>query len=192
MDKILQKKKLGIAAALISNCRGSSNRLAWISKLQRYIDVKVYERCGESCPSKINCRQFIAENYYFILSFENSLCLEYTSKFKENFSLSHRFFFLAEKFFATLEHPVVPVVLGQTDYSYFIPSSGYIDTKKFSTIISLAKYLNKTRYDKKKYLSFFINEKKNERPEKKETHTTTRTESCDCPVSNPPERRSQI
>ena len=78
-DEILAKKKLGIAAALISNCGGTSSRLAFIKQLKRYIDVKVYGRCGESCPANKNCREFIAENYYFILSFENSLCSDYTS-----------------------------------------------------------------------------------------------------------------
>lgn len=65
------------------------------------------------------------------------------------------FFFLAEKFFSSLEHPIVPVVLGRSNYSYFIPSSGYIDVNQFSTMKSLAEYLNKTRYDKEKYLSYF-------------------------------------
>ncbi|CAF1274794.1 unnamed protein product [Rotaria sordida] len=138
-DEILQKKKLGIAAALISNCGAPSQRLPFIQELKRYIDVKVYGRCGESCPSNMDCREFIAENYYFLLSFENSLCLEYTT----------------EKFFATLEYPVVPVVLGRTNYSHFIPPSGYIDTNQFSTMSSLARYLNQTRYDKEKYLSYF-------------------------------------
>jgi hypothetical protein len=63
--------------------------------------------------------------------------------------------FLAEKFFAALEHPVVPVVLGRTNYSYFLPSSGFIDVNDFSTMKSLAEYLNKTRNDKEKYLSYF-------------------------------------
>jgi hypothetical protein len=80
-DEILQKKKLGTAAALISNCAGSSNRLGFIKELQRYTDVKVYGRCGELCPPNITCREFIAENYYFILSFENSFCTDYTSMF---------------------------------------------------------------------------------------------------------------
>ncbi|UJR21917.1 hypothetical protein I4U23_024987 [Adineta vaga] len=138
-DEVLQKKKLGIAAALISNCGGTSKRLEFIRELKRYIDVKIYGRCGQSCPPNVNCRQFIAENYYFIFSFENSLCSEYTT----------------EKFFAALEYPVVPVVLGRTNYSAFIPSSGFIDTKQYSTMSSLAKYLNDTRNDKEKYLSYF-------------------------------------
>ena len=44
--------------------------------------------------------------------------------------------FLAEKFFAALEFPIVPVVLGRTNYSNFIPSSGFIDVKQFSTMIN--------------------------------------------------------
>ncbi len=79
-DEILKKKKLGTAAALISNCGGRSDRLAFIKELKRYIDVKIYGWCGEKCPSDMNCREFIAQNYYFILSFENSVCTEYASK----------------------------------------------------------------------------------------------------------------
>ncbi|CAF1520848.1 unnamed protein product [Rotaria sordida] len=136
---MIRENSTRTAAALISNCWGTSKRLKFIKKLKRYIDVKIYGRCGEPCPSKMDCRQFIAENYYFILSFENSLCLQYTT----------------EKFFAALEYPVVPLVSGRTNYSYFIPSSGYIDVNQFSTMSSLAQYLNETRSDKEKYLSYF-------------------------------------
>lgn len=79
-DEIFAKKKLGTAAALISNCGASSNRISFIHALQKYIDVKIYGRCGEACPRNRDCREFIAENFYYFLSFENSLCTEYTSK----------------------------------------------------------------------------------------------------------------
>lgn len=80
-DKVLAKKKLGTVAALISNCRSASRRSRVIRQLKRVIDVQVYGRCGKNCPKDIDCRKFIAENYYFFLSFENSLCLDYTSKY---------------------------------------------------------------------------------------------------------------
>jgi hypothetical protein len=80
-DEMLGMKKLGTAAALISNCGGTSLRLLFIKHLKRYIDVKVYGKCGEKCPKNIDCREFIAKNYYFFLSFENSLCKDYTSRF---------------------------------------------------------------------------------------------------------------
>ncbi len=62
---------------------------------------------------------------------------------------------LAEKFFATLKFPIVPVVLGRTNYSQLIPSSGFIDTKDFANITFLAQYLKQIRNDKEKYLSYF-------------------------------------
>ncbi len=82
-DEILEKKKLGTVAALISNCATSSRRLRFIKFLKHDIDVKVYGRCGEPCPENVDCRQFIAKNYYFFLSFENSLCTDYTSKYQK-------------------------------------------------------------------------------------------------------------
>lgn len=80
--EILAKKTLGVGAALISNCGGSSKRLALINALKKFIKVDIYGRCGQNCPSGKDCRKFIAENYFFILSFENSLCTDYTSKTK--------------------------------------------------------------------------------------------------------------
>jgi alpha-1,3-fucosyltransferase len=78
-DEVLKKKTMGTAAAIVSNCGGSSGRLAFINKLKQYTDVKIYGRCGERCPPNRDCRQFVAENYYYILSFENSLCTQYAS-----------------------------------------------------------------------------------------------------------------
>jgi len=65
------------------------------------------------------------------------------------------FNFLAEKFFSILEHPIIPVVYGRTNYSQLIPPSGFIDSNDFTNITVLARYLNQTRYDKNKYLSYF-------------------------------------
>jgi len=81
-DEILAKKKLGTAAALISNCGGPSRRIRFIKRLQNYIDIQIYGKCGRPCPQNLDCREFIAQNYYFFLSFENSLCMDYTSKYK--------------------------------------------------------------------------------------------------------------
>ena len=80
-DSILEGKKLGTAAALISNCGGTSKRLPYITHLKRFIDIKVYGDCGTKCSKVGDCRGFIAKNYYFLLSFENSICTDYTSKF---------------------------------------------------------------------------------------------------------------
>jgi hypothetical protein len=78
-DEILANKKLGTAAALISNCNAPSKRWKLIVRLKRYVDLKLYGRCGEPCPENVDCREFIAKNYYFFFSFENSLCQDYIS-----------------------------------------------------------------------------------------------------------------
>lgn len=94
-DEILQKKKMGIAAALISNCGGSSGRISFINGLRKYIDVKIYGRCGEGCPGNRDCREYVAENYYYILTFENSLCSDYASKIKEKIFILYIIFNLS-------------------------------------------------------------------------------------------------
>ena len=84
-NETLAKKKLGIVAGLVSNCGGFSRRLAIVRHLRKLIDIKIYGKCGEPCPPLIDCRQYIAQNYYFFLSIENSLCTDYTSKFIDLF-----------------------------------------------------------------------------------------------------------
>ena len=54
-----------------------------------------------------------------------------------------------------LELPVVPVVLGRTNYSAFLPPSGYIDVQQFKSVAALATFLNETRWNEEKYLSYF-------------------------------------
>lgn len=43
--------------------------------------MTIYGRCGEPCPSSVDCRDYIAKNYFFFLTFENSFCRDYISKF---------------------------------------------------------------------------------------------------------------
>ena len=155
-DEVLAKKKLGTVAALISNCIGNSRRLKIMRILKRYVEVKIYGKCGEPCPANVDCREFIGQNYYFFLSFENSICTDYTSRFEElNASRIACVYFLAEKFFSTLKHPIIPVVYGRTNYSRLIPTSGFIDLYQFATVSSLAQQLIQIRNDKEKYRSYF-------------------------------------
>lgn len=56
-----------------------------IMELQKYMDVTVYGKCGHPCPKsadgkRIDCRAYLAEHYYFLLTFENSYCEDYISK----------------------------------------------------------------------------------------------------------------
>ena len=98
------------AAVLVSNCKGSSGRLELIKKLQEFILVDIFGKCGKPCPKTFTngtegtCRDILGSEYKFFLSFENSICKEY----------------ITEKFFSMLPYDIIPIVLGGGDYKYFV------------------------------------------------------------------------
>jgi alpha-1,3-fucosyltransferase len=103
------KDKTHFAVALISNCNMiTSKRLEYINELKNYIDVQVYGKCGEPCESSNNTNKCflhtLAKKFKFYFAFENSICDDYVS----------------EKFFKILSFPIIPVVLGGANYSYYV------------------------------------------------------------------------
>jgi hypothetical protein len=64
-------------------------------------------------------------------------------------------FFLAEKFFSTIPLPTIPVVYGRTDYTRFIPQSGFIDIRQFSSVPELGNRLNQIRNNLTLYQEYF-------------------------------------
>jgi hypothetical protein len=114
--------KTGFAAAVISNCVGSSNRLKLIDNLKKHISIEVFGACGTPCKntyrydssneSKIDyCKETLFRNYKFYFAFENSLCKDYVT----------------EKFFSTLiTYPIIPVVLGMNSYSNIVSNFIYL------------------------------------------------------------------
>ncbi|CAF0720214.1 unnamed protein product [Adineta steineri] len=134
------KKPKKLLVAIVSNCGGSSNRLKYIKELQQYISVDVYGSCGQRCPKGIDCRQYAYSTYKFYLSFENSLCDEYVT----------------EKFFFALHSArIIPVVLGYARYDHYMPSSGYIDVRNFTSPRELATYLDYLDRNTTAYLEYF-------------------------------------
>lgn len=135
-------QKIGDVAWIVSNCRTRSKREKYVEELQKYITVDIYGECGEECePYQLlgndTCHRTIARDYKFYLSFENSLCADYTSE-----KLYHIFL---------LDLPIIPVVRGTLTGKRYIPAEAYIDTLDFRTPKDLADQLheiakNKTRY----------------------------------------------
>ncbi|CAF2880393.1 unnamed protein product [Rotaria sp. Silwood2] len=138
---ILEMKKSGkILVAIVSNCGGSSSRLDYIKELKKYISVDIYGKCGQRCPDVSNCRQFAYSSYKFYLSFENSLCDEYVT----------------EKFFFAIDSAqIIPIVLGWARYDHYIPSTGYIDVRNFTTSRELATYIDYLDRNTTAYLEYF-------------------------------------
>ncbi len=103
--------KTKFAAAIISNCGGTSKRLKYINEMRKLEVIDIYGRCGNKwCSDKYmhaypsECRKKIAAEYKFFLAFENSHCVDY----------------ITEKFFFTLNFNIIPVVLGGGDYSFYV------------------------------------------------------------------------
>ncbi|CAF1100848.1 unnamed protein product [Adineta steineri] len=139
-ENINTTKKLGTVAALISNClTPESQRTLLITELKKYVDVTVYGKCGKPCPNSIDCRTYIAERYYFFLSFENSYCEDYTT----------------EKLFSTLALPIVPIVFGRVNYTRYIPQSAFINIQQFPSISKLSERLYQIRTNRTLYQEYF-------------------------------------
>jgi len=98
------------ATAIISNCGDNSGRLRYIKELQKYMQIDMFGNCGTKCPERFEnktegyCKEILAKDYKFYLSFENSLCTDY----------------ITEKFHDTLKFNMIPVVMGQGSYDLYV------------------------------------------------------------------------
>ena len=139
--------KTKMAAWMVSNCKSTSRREAYVRQLQKYIQVDVHGKCGKfDCPKGGKgfgptdpCLDAIERDYRFYLSFENSFCESYIS----------------EKPYKILDHDIVPVVLGGGDYKEMLPPNSYIDVANFSSPRLLAEYLHRVANDDALYDSYF-------------------------------------
>ena len=134
-------------AWVVSNCRTLSGRERYVKELAKYINVTIYGACGtnrinctrsEGNYNNLDCYHNIEQKFKFYLSFENSLCRDYTS----------------EKFWRTLQQNMIPVVYGLYNYKYRAPPNSYIDVTDFESPKKLAEYLKKVSGDRALYDSY--------------------------------------
>ena len=128
-------------AWFITRCRFPrgvhSKRLQYVRNLERHISVDIVGPCGKhKCT---DCNNMLRKDYKFYLAFENSICEDY----------------ITEKVWRTLEHDVVPIVLGVGDYQKHLPPNSYIDIKDFRTQEHLASYLHILDKNDTMYNSYF-------------------------------------
>jgi len=81
----------------------------------------------------------IEREYMFYLSFENSLCDQY----------------ITEKFWSRLKMNVIPIVLGQGNYSTIAPPHSFINALEFPEPRDLAAHLKQIMANETLYLSYF-------------------------------------
>jgi hypothetical protein len=143
-SKIFRKKTKNVAWA-VSNCNTSSKREVYIKKLQQYINVDIYGRCGKlKCGKRsagmTECHKKFAEEYKFYLAVENSICKDYTTEKLFNF------------FFHNLT--IIPIVNGPQNIHEYIPKGTYINIMDYSSPSELAKALQKIGSDEVLYSSY--------------------------------------
>lgn len=134
--------KSKMAAWFVSSCYSPSDRKFVVQKMQESMPVDVYGKCGTlSCgkKEKRQCREMVEKDYYFYLSFENSLCTDY----------------ITEKVFEMMSYHVIPVVYGGVEYSRFLPPGSYINVLDFESIADLVAYLHYLVNNVDEYMKYF-------------------------------------
>ncbi len=122
-----------------SNCHTTSQRERYVTQLQKYISVDQFGGCnGKPCP-KPHCFENLGKKYKFYISFENALCKDY----------------MTEKVSNAFSNDMVPIVLGQSNYSQFLPKGSYIDVRSFSSANDLAIYLKLLNSNSTLYNEYF-------------------------------------
>lgn len=129
-------------AWFVSNCETQSSREVYVNKLEKYLKIDIYGKCGEmKCPrsDSNHCYNLLDKQYKFYLSFENSLCEDYVT----------------EKLFHPLSFNVIPIVYGGTDYNKLGPYHAYINVMDFKSPKQLAQYLLQLHQNDAKYAEYF-------------------------------------
>ncbi|KAK7113411.1 alpha-(1,3)-fucosyltransferase C-like [Littorina saxatilis] len=125
-------------AWFVSNCVTQSAREAYVKELSKYIQVDVYGKCGKlSCVQKDrDCSGMLSSTYFFYLSFENSLCVDYVT----------------EKLFNLYgSADVIPVTRGGVKYDEVFPANTLINTANFKSPRHLANHLHDLMGDLQTY-----------------------------------------
>jgi hypothetical protein len=139
---------------VVSHCNTTNKREDYVRALQKYIKVDVFGACSTTSKKLCNtrraafyslkshkCFKEYSKEYMFYLAFENSNCKGY----------------ITEKFYRTIKHPIVPVVMGGDTYSIHSrpPPSSYIDVNNFKTVKDLADYLTMLSKNESAYMEYF-------------------------------------
>jgi alpha-1,3-fucosyltransferase len=125
-------------AWVVSKCNTPSRREDYVSELKKYIQVDIFGSCGIACPGD-DCWNEIVKEYKFYLSFENSFSNDYVT----------------EKFFTIMNSMLVPVTLGQANYSVIAPPHSFINALDYQNPKALADYLIRLDQNETEYLSYF-------------------------------------
>lgn len=139
MEIVLNKQKT--AAWFVSHCNVFSKRDDLVKRIQEFIDVDVYGKCGTLVcePLSKECDKMLNTTYRFYFAFENTLCIDY----------------LTEKLYSTINNFIVPVIYSGVDIARFLPPKSYIDANSFETAEDLAAHLMFLEKHPSEYIKYF-------------------------------------
>lgn len=127
-------------AWFVSDCKAPSGRDDLAKAMQKFIPVDIYGSCGPlQCKEQIACREMLTKDYFFYLSFENTLSRDY----------------ITEKAFYIMLETVVPIVYNGVDQKQFLPPHSYIDVDDFKSVKELTDYLEYLIENPEEYLRYF-------------------------------------
>lgn len=137
--KAIFKRKTKIAAWLVSHCITASRREKYVNLMKKHTRIDVFGKCTKRfCARGDECHLSIVQNYFYYLSFENSLCKDYVT----------------EKEFNWFNEDIITVVRGARTYRNYLPFGTYIDSGDFKTPAHLAKFLNDLSKDEERYIAY--------------------------------------
>lgn len=133
--------KTKTAAWFVSHCNAYSKRDELTQKLQEYIDVDIYGKCGTLQCEKhsTKCDEMLNTTYRFYFAFENTLCLDYVT----------------EKVYDAMKNFVIPVIYSGAQLSQFLPPQSYINVESFETVEDLANFLKFLSKRPEEYIKYF-------------------------------------
>ncbi|XP_043281968.1 alpha-(1,3)-fucosyltransferase C-like [Venturia canescens] len=139
-----RRKKTKPAVWFVSNCASKSGREGYANELAKHVEVDIYGKCSREVrcakEARRDCfREVVEPDYYFYLSFENSMCQDYVT----------------EKLWNALKYNVVPIVYGGADYTRFVPPGSSINALDFESPKALANYLKRLIAEPREYNEYF-------------------------------------
>lgn len=127
------------AIAVISHCTDDARRYRVIGELKKYLNVKVFGRCGDVCPDGYQSCNKLLGDYKFYIAFENSDCNDYVS----------------EKYWRSLIREQIPLVAWKLNMDGIVIPGSYINVYDFANIEAAGRYIANVGRNRTLYNSYF-------------------------------------
>ncbi|CAJ0585478.1 unnamed protein product, partial [Mesorhabditis spiculigera] len=135
------KGKTKTAAWFVSHCGTASQRERLVEKMKETLEVDIYGACGtKSCPRGGACEDMLDNDYYFYITFENSICKDYITEKAWNQGYGR---------------DLIPVVLKRSLAEPYLPPGSFIAADDFETVSGLTAHMRYLMANTTAYTEYF-------------------------------------